>query len=224
VRRFAGRGDAGRFLAGELVRVRPELTGREDAVVLGLARGGVPVAAAVADALSIPLDVLVVRKIGLPSQPELAMGAVAESGGAVEVVRNEQVLAQMAVPAKVFDEVCTHETRVLRERASSYRGDRAAVAVAGKLVIVVDDGLATGSSMRAAITAVRAQGAREVIVAVPVGAADTCTALGSEADAVVCAWTPEPFHAVGQAYANFDPTSDDEVSRVLAAHGRRPPG
>jgi putative phosphoribosyl transferase len=224
VRRFAGRRAAGRFLAGELVRMRPELTGRDDALVLGLARGGVPVAAAVAEALSIPLDVLVVRKIGLPSQPELAMGAVAESGGAVEVVRNEQVLAQMAVPAGVFEDVCTREIRVLHERATSYRRGRAALPLTGKLVIIVDDGLATGSSMRAAITAVRAHGAREVIVAVPVGAADTCTALGTEADGVVCAWTPEPFHAVGQAYANFDPTSDDEVTQALAAHGMRPPG
>ncbi len=214
--------------------MRPELTGRDDAVVLGLARGGVPVAAAVADALSVPLDVLVVRKIGLPSQPELAMGAVAESGGAesggddcggtVEVVRNEQVLAKMAVPMGVFEEVCMRETRVLLERAASYRRGRAAVALSGKLVVIVDDGLATGSSMRAAITAVRAQGAGEVIVAVPVGAEDTCTALRTEADAVVCAWTPEPFYAVGQAYANFDPTSDDEVTQALAAHGIRPAG
>jgi putative phosphoribosyl transferase len=128
------------------------------------------------------------------------------------------------VPAGVFEDVCLRETRVLRERATSYRRGRTALPLTGKLVIIVDDGLATGSSMRAAITAVRAHGAREVIVAVPVGAADTCTALGTEADGVVCAWTPEPFHAVGQAYANFDPTSDDEVTQALAAHGMRPPG
>jgi putative phosphoribosyl transferase len=216
VRRFAGRRDAGRVLAGELVRERPELTGRDDAVVLGLARGGVPVAAGVAAALSIPLDVLVVRKIGLPSQPELAMGALAESGGGVEVVRNEAVISRMAVPATVFEDVCTRETAVLRARAAAYRSGRAAFPLRGKLVLVVDDGLATGSSMRAAIAAVRAQQAREVVVAVPVGAADTCTQMRAAADAVVCAWTPEPFYAVGQAYKNFDATRDDEVVAALA--------
>ncbi len=219
MRRFADRRHAGQFLAGKLIRARPDLAGRHDTVVLGLARGGVPVAAAVARALSLPLDVLVVRKVGLPSQPELAMGAAAESGGAVEVVRNEQVLAQMAVPEGVFDDVCERETGVLRKRAATYRSGRAPVAVAGKLVIVVDDGLATGASMRAAIAAVRGQGAREVIVAVPVGAAGTCSQLRSAVDAVICAWTPDPFHAVGQAYRDFNPTPDDEVAAALAAAG-----
>jgi predicted phosphoribosyltransferase len=227
VRRFAGRQEAGRFLAGELVRQRPELTGQDDAVVLGLARGGVPVAAGVALALSIALDVMVVRKIGLPEQPELAMGAIAESGARVQIVRNERVLSQMAVPARVFDDVCARETQLLRERATTYRRGRSAVSVAGRLVIIVDDGLATGSSMRAAIAAMRVQEARELIVAVPVGAADTCADLRAVADAVVCAWTPDPFRAVGQAYRNFDATTDEEVANVLAthtAHRTRTPG
>jgi putative phosphoribosyl transferase len=220
VRRFADRRDAGKFLAGRLIRERPELAGRSDAVALGLARGGVPVAAAVAAALSIPLDVLVVRKIGLPSQQELAMGAIAESGDTVEVIRNEPVLSQMAVPAGVFAEVCERETRLLRERAGAYRQGRTPVTLAGKLVLIVDDGLATGSSMRAAIAAVRAQEAREVVVAVPVGATQTCSRLRAEADAVICAWTPESFYAVGQAYRDFTPTTDEQVASALAAAGR----
>lgn len=193
------------MLAGALARERPELAGRADALVLGLVRGGVPVAAAVADALSIPLDVLVVRKIGLPAQPELAMGAVAESGDGVLVVRHEPVLARMAVPERVFQDSCERETAQLRDRAASYRRGRAPVAAAAKTVVIVDDGLATGSSMRAAVAAVRAQDPHEIIVAVPVGAADTCAALGADADAVVCVWTPDPFYAVGQAYRDFTP-------------------
>ena len=215
MRRFADRQDAGQFLAGEMARRRPALAGRGDAVVLGLARGGVPVAAAVAAALSIPLDVLVVRKVGLPSQPELAMGAVAESGAEVHVVRNEQVLSRMDVTTKVFDDVCTRETHVLRERAATYRRGRTPLAVARKLVVIVDDGLATGASMRAAIAAVRAQGPREIVVAVPVGAAETCSELSADADAVICAWTPDPFYAVGQAYRSFEPTADEEVTRMI---------
>jgi putative phosphoribosyl transferase len=205
VQRFADRREAGQLLAGALALERPDLGGRTDAVVLGLARGGVPVAAAVADALGISFDVLVVRKIGVPAQPELAMGAIAEAGEGVLVVRHEPVLAQMAVPAGVFQDACERETERLRERAAQYRRGRSAVGLAEKTVVLVDDGLATGSSMRAAIAAVRAQSPREIVVAVPVGAADTCAALRTEADAVVCLWTPEPFYAVGQAYRDFAP-------------------
>jgi putative phosphoribosyl transferase len=205
MRRFANREEAGQVLAGVLRRLRPELEASSETVLLGLARGGVPVAAAVAAALSLAQDVLIVRKVGLPSQPELAMGAVAESGNEVLVVRHEPVLAQMSVPARVFAEVCEREMALLRDRAAAYRQGRPPAAATGKTVVIVDDGLATGSSMRAAVAAVRAQSAREIVVAVPVGAADTCAALRSEADAVVCAWTPEPFYAVGHAYRDFSP-------------------
>jgi putative phosphoribosyl transferase len=205
VHRFADRKHAGQLLAGALVRELPDLAGRRGAVVLGLARGGVPVAAEVAAALSLPQDVLVVRKVGLPAQPELAMGAVAESGDGVLVVRHESILATMAVPERVFQEVCERESTQLRARAAAYRRGRAPLVLAARMVVIVDDGLATGSSMRAAVAAVRTQTPREIVVAVPVGAADTCAALRTEVDAVVCVWTPDPFHAVGQAYHDFSP-------------------
>jgi putative phosphoribosyl transferase len=184
--------------------------------VLGLARGGVPVAAAVAAALQAPLDVLVVRKLGLPGHHELAMGALAEVDGTVEIVRNEAVLSRVAVSDAAFDEVYRRELGELRAAEAAYRQGRDAVGLRGKVVICVDDGLATGSTMRAAVAAVRRQEPAEVIAAAPVGAAETCSMLRERADQVVCAWTPEPFYAVGQAYADFGATSDDEVRGALA--------
>ena len=212
---FADRTDAGRRLADAL----GHLAG-VDVVVLGLPRGGVPVAAPVAAALHAPLDVLVVRKLGLPWQPELAMGAVAGVGGALEEVRNELVIRHAAVSEEVLDAVRSREVGELQRREQAYRGDRPAVDVRGRTVVVVDDGLATGSTMRAAVAAVRAQAPSAVIVAVPVGSRDTCARLRREVDEVVCVSTPFAFTAVGQAYDDFRATSDDEVRAALSGAGR----
>jgi putative phosphoribosyl transferase len=213
-RRFADRRDAGRALAEALaaeVGEHPEGT-----VVLGLPRGGVVVAAEVAGALRAPLDVLVVRKLGLPWQPELAMGAIAAVGDVVETVRTEAVLAATRVAPETFDEVRGEELAELRRRETAYRGDRPAVAVTGRQVVLVDDGLATGSTMRAAVLAVRRQQPARIVVAVPVGSPTACAALTPQVDAVVCLSAPASFRAVGQAYADFAPTSDDEVREALA--------
>jgi putative phosphoribosyl transferase len=209
--RFVDRVDAGRHLAEAL----GHLAGT-DLVVLGLPRGGVPVAAEVARALEAPLDVLVVRKLGLPWHPELAMGAIAGVGGALEEVRNEQVIRQARVSDEILDEVRAREVDELRRREQAYRGDRPAVDVRGRTVVVVDDGLATGSTMRAAVAAVRGQSPEAIVVAVPVGSRDTCARLRLEVDEVVCVSTPLGFVAVGQAYGDFRPTSDDEVRAALS--------
>jgi putative phosphoribosyl transferase len=213
---FADRGEAGRALAGLLTAY----TGRGDVVVLGLPRGGVPVAAPVALALQAPLDVLVVRKLGLPGQPEVAMGAIAGVGDAVELVRNERVLSAVSVPDEDFEAVHERELRELRRRESAYREGRPAVPVRDRVVVLVDDGLATGSTMRAAVAAVRRQHPARLVVAVPVGSADSCAALRRDADEVVCGWTPEPFYAVGQGYRDFRATEDDEVTAALQQAAR----
>jgi putative phosphoribosyl transferase len=212
--------------------------GAGGAVVLGLPRGGVPVAAPVAAALEADLDVLVVRKLGVPWHPELAMGAVAGVGDEVETVRNEQVLADLAVPEDSFEDVRTRETAELTRRERAYRGGRPAAAVRGRTAVVVDDGLATGSTMRAAVAALRRQQPARIVVAVPVGSAQACARLEAdmeadleadlevdlEAGAVVCAWVPERFGAVGQAYRDFSPTSDEEVRALLRAAEEPAPG
>lgn len=214
---YADRPEAGHDLATRLTAYAD----RDDVVVLALPRGGVPVALPVAQALDAPLDVLLVRKLGLPGQPELAMGAIAGVGGDVELVRNEQVLHRSGVPAAQVEEVHRRELEELRRREAAYRGDRPAVPVRDKVVVVVDDGLATGSTMRAAVAAVRRQQPSRVVVAVPVGSSDTCAALAQEADEVVCSRTPVPFYAVGQGYRDFGQTTDDEVRAALDA---RPAG
>jgi putative phosphoribosyl transferase len=205
---YADRAAAGRVLADELGEVAGSV------LVLGLARGGVPVAAPVADALGAPLDVLIVRKLGLPEQPELAMGAIAGVGGYTHTVRNEPVLAEAGEHA--LADVLEEETRELRRREHAYRGDRPAIDVRGKVVILVDDGLATGSTMRAAVAAVRRQHPERVIVAIPVGGSDGCRRLERDADEVVCVWKPLYYTAVGQAYRDFSPVEDEEVRRILA--------
>ena len=186
--------------------------GRPDTIVLGLARGGVPVAYEMARALGAPLDVFVVRKLGVPGHEELAFGALASGGLRV---LNEDLAAKL--PAAVVAEVTAREAAALGEREAAYRGDRPPLDLRGRTVILVDDGLATGASMRAAVGAVRAQGPAEVVVAVPVGAATTCELLRTEADLVVCPLTPRHFIAVGSWYGDFSPTTDDEVRRLLTA-------
>jgi predicted phosphoribosyltransferase len=215
-RPYPDRAAAGAALADELGAVDGSV------LVLGLARGGVPVAAPVAAALGADLDVLLVRKLGLPGQPELAMGAIAGVGDELDVVRNEPVAA--GVDPEVIEAVRQEEVRELRRRERAYRGDRPPIDVRDRTVILVDDGLATGATMRAAVAAVRRQRPARVIVAVPVGGIESCRRLSRVADQVVCAWIPHYFSAVGQAYRDFSPVDDDEVRQVLAESTARRPG
>jgi predicted phosphoribosyltransferase len=210
---YEDRVDAGRRLAGALT----EYAGREDVLVLGLRRGGVPVAAEVAKALDAPLDVMIVRKHGAPWQPELAMGAIAS--GDVQLL-NEQVVRMLGIDDDTIQEIAEREGRELARRERAYRGDRPPFDAAGRQVILVDDGMATGATMRAAVAAVRSMAPARVIVAVPTAALDTCELVRAEADRVVCLDTPEPFMAVGCWYRNFDQTSDAEVRDLLAEAAR----
>lgn len=206
--KFRDRAEAGRQLAAEL----DEYEGGDNVVVLALPRGGVPVGAEVARALGAPLDVFLVRKIGLPGHEEFAMGAIA-SGGVVMI--NEHVVRTYGVSRDQIELVVGRERGELERRERRYRGDNPLPSLAGKTVILVDDGLATGSSMRAAVEAVRGLGPAQTIVAVPVAPAETCDALAAEVDRVVCALTPAPFYAVGLWYRDFSQTTDDEVVHVL---------
>jgi putative phosphoribosyl transferase len=192
-----------------------------DAVVLALPRGGLPVARHVAQALGLPLDVLIVRKLGVPGQPEFAMGAIASGGLRV---LNDDVVRELDISAASIDTVTRAESAELVRREQLYRGDQAAPPISGRTVIVVDDGLATGATMRAAVRALRTQAPSRIVVAVPVAAADTAEALRSEADAVVTVATPEPFVAVGRWYRDFDQVEDAEVRRLLADARRSPAG
>lgn len=216
--RYADRRDAGEVLG----RLLSPSADRDDVVVLGLPRGGVVVAAPVATALRAALDILVVRKLGLPGRPELAMGAVTEVAGQVALVRNEDVLHRWPVPEDVLDAVLRNELAELRRREGAYRGDRPPLPVAGKVAVLVDDGLATGASMRAAVAGARMLSPAAVVVAVPVGAVQTVRSLQPLVDDLVCPWMPRPFRAVGQAYDDFAPTDDDAVLAALAAAGTQP--
>ncbi|HET7746586.1 MAG TPA: phosphoribosyltransferase [Vicinamibacteria bacterium] len=209
---FRDRRDAGRRLADRLL----DYQGRDDVVVLGLPRGGIPVAYEVARRLGARLDVFVVRKLGVPGQEELAMGAIA-SGGVLVV--NEEVVAALMLPRRALDAAAAREAVELRRREQLYRGDRAPLDVRGKVVILVDDGLATGSTMRAAVKALRQMEPRSLVVAVPVAAASTCAEFRDEVDAIVCGETPEPFLAVGRFYDDFDQTTDEEVRALLGGGG-----
>jgi putative phosphoribosyl transferase len=211
-RAFQDRRDAGRILA----KAVQELPGQEDGIVLGLVRGGVPVAYELAKACGLPLDILVVRKLGAPGQEELAMGAIASGG---EVVLNEDVVRSFRVSGKMLQLMIEYEKESIARLEYIYREGRPPMEIEGRAVILVDDGLATGASMRAAIKAVKAR-ARSVIVAVPVGARSTCEQLAKEADAFVCPVMPEVFDAVSLFYREFEPTSDEEV-RALLHEGRR---
>lgn len=206
--RFADRRAAGAELAARL----EHLKGRDDVVVLALPRGGVPVAFEVARALGAPLDIFVVRKLGVPGHAELAMGAIASGG--VRVL-NDDVVSWYGIPIGVIDRVAREEQKELERREAAYRDGRPPVELAGRVVVLVDDGLATGSSMKAAVNAVRAHAPARIIVAVPVGAPDTCRQLARIADEVMCARTPEPFSAVGLWYRDFSQTSDEEVRELL---------
>ncbi|HSP36072.1 MAG TPA: phosphoribosyltransferase [Thermoanaerobaculia bacterium] len=207
--RFRDRREAGELLGQELAR---RLTARENVVVLALPRGGLPVGAGVAKALGAPLDVFVVRKLGFPGHEELAMGAIASGG--VRVM-NDDVLAYMPVRPQAIEAVAEREQAELERRERAYRGNRPPLDVRGQTVIVVDDGLATGSTMRAAIRALKQMQPRSIVVAVPVAARPTCNELRAEVDDVVCLRTPDPFEAVGLWYDDFEQTTDEEVHAIL---------
>ena len=206
---FRDRVDAGRALA----RLLASHAGRPDVLVLGLPRGGVPVAAEVARTLHVPLDVFLVRKLGVPGHEELAFGAIAEGG--VRVL-NDELIRDLHVRPEAVERVSIREEQELRRHDQLYRAGRPFPGVAGRTVILIDDGLATGATMEAAVRAVRQQAPARIVVAVPVGARETCARLATVADEVVCVATPSPFDAVGLWYQDFRPTSDDEVRALLA--------
>ncbi|MFL6333931.1 MAG: phosphoribosyltransferase [Pyrinomonadaceae bacterium] len=212
---YRDRTEAGKRLVAQL----KDYADRPDVLVLALPRGGVPVAFEVARALRAPLDIFLVRKLGVPGHEELAMGAIATGG--VRVL-NDDVLDYMGIRGEVIDAVAADELQELERRERAYRDDRPAPDVKGKTVILVDDGLATGSTMRAAAAALRQQQPARIVVAVPVSAPQTCDEYRMGVDEIICAVTPEPFHAVGQWYADFSQTTDDEVRELLAraAEGR----
>jgi putative phosphoribosyl transferase len=213
-RTFRDRRAAGVALAAKLRKY----AGRSDVIVLALPRGGVPVAFEVAEALGAELDIFLVRKLGTPGHPELAMGAIASGG--VRVV-NTDVVNWLRIPDRVIEAVARDEQAELERRERTYRQDRPPLDLRDRVVILVDDGLATGSTMRAAVQAVRQQQPSRVVVAVPVAATSTCREFADIADEIVCAETPEPFAAVGQWYDDFLQTSDEEVRALLQQHAKR---
>lgn len=209
---FADRADAGRALAEALAALR----GRDDVIVLALPRGGVPVGHEIATALGAPLDVLIVRKLGAPGQPEVAMGAIASGGGRVI---NEEVVRALRIDAQAIEAVTAMETRELARRELAYRGNRPPSVLAGKVVIVVDDGMATGATMLAGVRALRRLQPARIIVAVPHAPPDTCAMVERTADELVCVEMPQPYCAVGRWYRDFRQLSDDEVRGYLARPG-----
>ena len=205
---FNDRQDAGRYLAKQLAHLKEA----RDAVVLALPRGGVPVAYEIAEALHLPLDVFLVRKLGAPIYEELAMGAIASGG--VRVM-NDEVVRKLGISEEMIEAVTEEEERELHRREIEYQGDREPLNLEGKIAILVDDGLATGASMRAAVQALRQHHPSRIVMAVPVGAPETCALFSKEVDEVVCGTTPENFTAVGRWYADFRQTTDEEVCELL---------
>jgi len=208
-KRFRDRREAGRLLAAQLSAYAK----RPDVLVLALPRGGVPVAAEVASALGAPLDVFVVRKLGVPGHEEYALGAIATGG--VRVL-NEEVVQALRIPDRVIDALAAREQEELARRERVYRGHRPPLDVRGRTVILVDDGLATGATMHAAIRALRQQQPARIVVAVPTASPETCAELKTEVDDIICATTPDPFYAVGLWYEDFSQTTDEEVRELLA--------
>ena len=205
---YSNRSDAGKYLATKL----PDYANRHDVIVLALPRGGVPVGFEVAKALNAPLDIFLVRKLGVPNYEEHAMGAIAT--GDIRVL-NEDTVNYLDIPDEVIDLVAAREMKELKRRERAYRGNRSEPDVRGKTVVLVDDGLATGSTMRAAVEALRQKGPSRIVVAVPVSAPDTCDEYRMGADEVVCASIPESFYGVGEWYLDFTQTSDEEVRELL---------
>jgi putative phosphoribosyl transferase len=207
-RPYRDRREAGQYLAKKLT----DYAGRSDVLVLALPRGGVPVAYEVVRALGAPLDVFLVRKLGVPGHEELAMGAIA-SGGLV--LLNQEMVRALGIGPSLINEVISTQRAELERRDRQYRGDRPPPDVRGKMAILIDDGLATGASMRAAVAALRQRHPARIVVAVPIAAPSTCAELGEEVDEIVCARTPEPFRAVGLWYEDFTQTTDEEVRDLL---------
>lgn len=206
--RFKDRVHAGQYLAERL----NQYANASDAIVLGLPRGGVVVAREIAERLSLPLDIFLVRKLGVPGYEELAMGAIASGG--VRVM-NEEVMRQIRISESVLESVIRREELELKRRETAYRGNRPALDVKGLTVILVDDGLATGATMRAAVKALRRQEPRKVVIAVPTASPDVCEEFRAEVDEILCGMTPAPFHAVGAWYEDFSQTTDEEVQQLL---------
>jgi putative phosphoribosyl transferase len=212
-RAFPNRTEAGRLLAEKLVKY----AGRDDVIVLGLPRGGVPVAYEVAQRLGAPLDVFIVRKLGVPGFEELAVGAIASGG--VRVL-NDDVMRALPNADELIESVTAKETIEVERREQTYRDGRPPPELRDRVVILVDDGLATGATMRAAVAALRQRGVAKIVVAAPVGAPDTCRELKDEVDEIVCATAPEFFQAVGQYYEDFSQTTDEDVRELLGSGGK----
>jgi predicted phosphoribosyltransferase len=206
---YRDRADAGRHLAALLLSLAPQ----GDTLVLGLPRGGVPVAYEIARARHCPLDVFLVRKLGVPGREELAFGAIASGGTRI---LNQNIVESLRITPDAIAAVTAAQERVLRQREQAYRGGRPPIQARGRTVILVDDGMATGATMLATVTALRQQAPARLIAAVPVAAAVTCQEVAARVDRMVCAATPDPFYAVGLWYDRFDETSDDEIRRLLS--------
>jgi putative phosphoribosyl transferase len=211
---FKDRRGAGRKLAQKL----KDYAGRKDRIVLALPRGGVPVAYEVAKALNVPMDIFIVRKLGWPGHEEMAIGAIASGG--IRVL-NQDIVQYLNIPEALIDAVAQRELRELERREHAYRGDRPPLDVKNRTVIIIDDGLATGASMRAAVAGVRAHQPARIVIAVPTAAPETCESLKHEVDEVICATTPEPFYGVGRWYEDFSQTTDEEVRTLLQEANRQ---